>query len=180
VPARLTNLPPISPEDLVGRAAELAGLADLLDASTRRVLLDGLGGIGKTTLAKAFAQAHAARYRHVLWIEQSGSLVSSLVNHPHLALNLGLSFAEVENESVRFNKITSALMQLSPGPKLLVIDNADESILDGQPAASLPAPPDWQVLVTSRYRLAGFKEFTLNELTPKRRKNSSGGTTAGS
>src|SRR5262249_33259305 len=59
-PAPLSR-PPLL-RDIVGREAEIAHIADLL-INERHVTLAGAGGIGKTTVAVAAAQAFAAQCR---------------------------------------------------------------------------------------------------------------------
>src|ERR1044072_4089177 len=80
---------PRSTLDLIGRERELEQLSALLipekPASTlepTRLALTGLGGIGKTSLARAFMRAFGNRYAGVWWAraETPTSLAASLAN----------------------------------------------------------------------------------------------------
>lgn len=59
---------------VVGRATELAQLAEMLaetgeeQVNNSGAILSGQGGIGKTTLARAFAEQNAQDYAGVLWV----------------------------------------------------------------------------------------------------------------
>src|SRR5919108_6679810 len=66
--AAQTTLLPHLATPFIGRAAELAELAALLDDPACRLLtLAGPGGIGKTRLALALATQQASRYPHGVW-----------------------------------------------------------------------------------------------------------------
>ncbi|KAL9633792.1 MAG: hypothetical protein Q9164_004484 [Protoblastenia rupestris] len=71
VPFRLTGLPVVG--NFVNRQTEMGQIEDSLLPSTtqdrRRIhVLHGLGGIGKTQLAIAFARKHQERYSAILWL----------------------------------------------------------------------------------------------------------------
>ncbi len=65
------HLPPATASRLFGVEPVLARLRDWLlpDDGPRWVLVEGLGGLGKTTLAHAFAQQHLDHWRDVAWVD---------------------------------------------------------------------------------------------------------------
>ena len=80
------NLPP-SPTPFIGRAEELAELADLLaDPDCRLVTLVGPGGIGKTRMALQVAADHIGTFAHGIYfvplmtISSTESLISTVAN----------------------------------------------------------------------------------------------------
>lgn len=69
----LSSAPVIDASNFVGRALELDRMSDVLrpgEASIeqRRLVLGGMGGIGKTQLAIAYARRHQTRYASVIWL----------------------------------------------------------------------------------------------------------------
>lgn len=172
IPRQLTRYAPISPQECIGRASDQLRLGDALNQSSKVVLVNGLGGIGKTTLAKAWLQPVLPRYKHFAWIEVRGNddksiatFVETVAYHPDLAQNLQLSFAEKEPPESRFREIMNALRQLE-GPNLLVIDNAGLDMNQKEIREQLPLPPSWQVLLTARSRLHGYEAVLLDKLKP--------------
>lgn len=65
--------PLIDPNDFVGRTAELDMMVEILQpgqesVEQRRLVLGGMGGIGKTQLAIAYARRHQRSYESVFWL----------------------------------------------------------------------------------------------------------------
>ncbi len=116
---------------LVGRAAELDGLTDLLRRH-RVVTLAGAGGIGKTRLAEALAAELAAApdpahdtppAPDVRWVDLAPCASPAEVRHA-----VARSVGAVEHGGVGdLERIAAALAVL--GPTLLVLDNC-EHVLD--------------------------------------------------
>ena len=178
IPRQLTPYLPIDPgEECLGREDDLRELAAKLEKSQKVVVVNGLGGIGKTTLAKAWFQNVQDQYKHFLWIELTGnddqtgqyaiSFIETIAWHPTLATNLQLEAAgQNEPPEARFQTVMNALRQLK-GPNLLVVDNAGSEMEQAAIRAQMPLPPDWRVLLTSRNRLNGYEPLPLDRLAPE-------------
>jgi class 3 adenylate cyclase len=144
------NLPQPNPT-FVGRAAELEALRRALAATGRgaitqsRRAISGLGGVGKTQLALAYAYEHLGAYDLVRWVraEEPGALAA---DYAGLAPALGLD-PNVPDRTVLIAAIRGKLERV--GRWLLVFDNATEP---GSLEAYLPRVGDGHVLVTSRWR----------------------------
>lgn len=138
------NLPGMQTE-LVGRQRELAELSNLLDSDHMRLLtLIGMGGMGKTRLAIALAQANVAKYRHGAVFIALGALTStsSLTTLMLNALDL-----HTEGDPLQY-----LIRYIRDKQLLLVLDNAEHLLNDVSELALalLQACPHLQILVTSR------------------------------
>ena len=135
---------------LVGRQHELVQIAQLLDEH-RLVTLCGPGGIGKTRLALAVAEAQTGIYRQGAHFVPLLSLNSPTAIAPTIGNVLGLSFLEGRAPQEQL------LDHLRPQQVLLVLDNM-EHLLTGDKAgetlalveAMLAAAQDLTILATSR------------------------------
>lgn len=165
LPAALTlNIPKTDPAALIGRENDLEELNRLL-ATEDGVVVNGLGGIGKTALAQAYLGKYTSGYRHIAWITQTtGRIVDDLINTKGLISILGIDAAGLEPDQL-FEKIILKLKAVEDGPNLLVIDNAEQPLSDYRHL--LPGHPGWHVLVTSREDIDGFYTKRLGFLSPE-------------
>ena len=160
LPKELTSLiPKTSAQAIVGRDKDLVDLQARLFDNRQVVLVNGLGGIGKTTLAQVYVETFYNEYRHIAWISQiSDNLMADVVNSGGLLLSLGIDSRGKEQEAL-FQEIIVSLKRISDRPNLLVIDNAGPAL--SRLYDTLPHQPHWHILVTSRERIY---KFDLKEL----------------
>jgi DNA-binding SARP family transcriptional activator len=134
--------------EVVGREAELAALRAAFTASPRRGrpvwrVLTGLGGVGKTSLARAYAQRFQEHYALVWWIRAGDPQAVAGEFRTLLAL-LAPHYAETHDPT----QAAHAVLANWTEPWLLIIDNvATPQALHGL----LPACGAGDVLVTSRF-----------------------------
>jgi len=64
----LTQHPPAPPHSFLGREEELTEIHELLNQESRLLLVNGIGGIGKTTIAQAYCEQHRDQFRHIAWL----------------------------------------------------------------------------------------------------------------
>ena len=153
------KVPRIAPEKIVGRENDLADLRERLCDERQVVLVNGMGGIGKTTLAQGYVAKHWNEYQHVVWISQiSDDVLTDFVYTEGLLSNLGIQ-ADGQEVQDLFIQIMTALKTVAEQPNLLVIDNAESELSDFY--AYLPAQPKWHILITSRQYL---EKFDIKEL----------------
>jgi len=146
IPHNLTA-PPFLPEAFLGRSVELQAIKARLFAGANLLLLvNGEGGIGKTSLASRYYHAYQAEYAHVAWLLSEKNIANALLT---LAGSLGLQFAETLPTAARLDLLLTALAEL-PGPCLLVLDNANE--LDDLETnyLNLRRCPNFHLLLTTR------------------------------
>lgn len=151
---------PVAATPLIGRAAESRILQQLLiQEQCRLVTLLGAGGMGKTRLALACAEALAPTYAHgagfvALAALEDPQYLSVAVAH---ALDLPLQGSRAPTEQL--------WDALAPRRMLLVLDNFEQLL--GQVAsvqwvkALLERAPGLQLLITSRERLRISHERTF-------------------
>ncbi|MFF4870084.1 FxSxx-COOH system tetratricopeptide repeat protein [Streptomyces sp. NPDC000961] len=130
--------------DFSGREAELTRLREgLLDPRQSLVqVLHGMGGIGKTQIALAYAHRFGGQYDLVWWIdaEQADQLP---VHYTELADRLGIAKPDAGSE----HNARALLQHLRDRQRwLLILDNAEDP---GQIEPWLPEGPG-HVLITSR------------------------------
>jgi tetratricopeptide (TPR) repeat protein len=164
-PKDLTSkIPKIHADDIVGRTEELQVLQHSLFQHKQTVLVNGLGGIGKTTLAQAYLSAHYQDYQHVAWVTQRGAdMTQDIAQDEGLLRSLSVSREGKDIQQV-FYEILYKFKTISNKPNLLVLDNADRALTAIKDM--LPAQPDWHLLVTSRERIDGFHTQEIGFLSP--------------
>ena len=148
--AALSNVPIAVPLHFMGRDEALAAIETALQRNEGRVaitVLHGMRGVGKTTLAAAYAEDHRSDYRATWWIraQTEPALRADLVG---LGIRLGWVGADEKEESA----VEAVMERLRhEGEKLLLIfDNAiDVNAFN----AYLPRGGQAKVLVTSNARV---------------------------
>ena len=114
---------PAYPELFIGRDKEVEAVHErLVHQQNVLLLVNGRGGIGKTTLASKYYYHYKEYYRHLVWVFSGTSIVDALLT---LALPLNVQFAPNATNEERL----TALLQVMAGlnrPCLLIVDNANE------------------------------------------------------
>ncbi|MFM9947292.1 MAG: NB-ARC domain-containing protein [Saprospiraceae bacterium] len=115
---------PFQPEYFLGRETDLLNIRDKFFSGEHFLLLvNGVGGVGKTALASRYYQTYQNDYTHTAWVLNEKNITNALLL---LAAPLGVQFEEHMNAGERLEILLKALADL-PRPCLLVIDNANES-----------------------------------------------------
>jgi tetratricopeptide (TPR) repeat protein len=149
-PSTVWTVPPPHP-DFVGRESELAALEAALSAGgvsalTQPTTMHGLGGIGKTQLALAFAARHFDLYTAGFWLPAENPTALA-VAFADLARELRLPEADDPDQRRRTEAVRRWLASPQSGLWLLVFDNAERR---EDVAPYLPAGRRGHVLITSR------------------------------
>jgi tetratricopeptide (TPR) repeat protein/transcriptional regulator with XRE-family HTH domain len=149
---------PAPPQLFTGRAAELADLEKIHDASTVVITaIDGMAGVGKTALAVQAAHQMVERYPDgQLFIDLHGYTEGVAPVEPGEALDRMLRALGVRGERIPADLDERAGLyrsRLAEQRMVIVLDNATT---EAQVTPLLPGAPGCLVLVTSRRRLAGL------------------------
>jgi len=164
LPKELTlTIPRIHPEDIIGREKDIKELHELLSTGKRTIVVNGLGGIGKTTLVQVYLSKYYDEYAHIAWITQnSDSIANDFVNDGGLIRNLSIETGNLEPEKL-FEEISRKLKGIADKPNLLIIDNGELALSNY--SNKLPGQPNWHLLVTSREEISGFHLLPLDFLS---------------
>lgn len=164
IPKELTKIPKINlNHDFFGREQELEELRDrfFIEIGGAYVAINGMGGLGKTTLAKAYIKKYQDAYKHIIWLEYTNSLAETLISDANLLRRL--PFEELESAQSDQKKSTVILDTILKLERLLiVIDNIPTIQAGNQIIQELPL--NCHVLVTSRKKLATFSHFPIKPL----------------
>jgi tetratricopeptide (TPR) repeat protein len=146
LPHHLTA-PPFLSEVFLGREDELAEIhKQLFEGDNLLLLVNGMGGVGKTSLATRYYHTYSNEYAHLAWVLSEKSIANALLL---LALPLGVCFDETMPTEERMQLLLAQMANLNK-PCLLIIDNANE--LEDLQAnyASLRSCPNFHLLLTTR------------------------------
>lgn len=133
-PYVLSNIPDNS-ANFVGRDQELLDICKAFSSGSHIVFLTGIGGIGKSELAKRYGNTHQANYDAVIFAPFEDSVNSSLLN------------IEIQNFDGDEKRKIKQLNRLLDRGILLVIDNMDtEEVPDLDILEKLKC----DILITSR------------------------------
>ncbi|WP_432561171.1 BTAD domain-containing putative transcriptional regulator [Kineococcus sp. SYSU DK003] len=158
-PARAA-VPPTATTSLVGRADDVARLVGLV-RSSRLVTLTGTGGVGKTRLAAAVAEAARADFPGGGWFVPLAALTQASAVLPAVARAVGLPTATDEDV------LDDVVARLGTARCLLVLDNCEHLLEAAADVAALVGRcPGLCVLVTSRapLRVGGEVEHRVEPL----------------
>ncbi|HLP46062.1 MAG TPA: toll/interleukin-1 receptor domain-containing protein [Candidatus Kapabacteria bacterium] len=152
----LTDLPKRRIE-LLGREEDLIYLESHLKKTKQALLVNGLGGIGKTEVCKRFFMDHYREYAFAGWIDFVSSIKESLVAaiDPEQVSNIQAT----DTADERFQKIKTFFKKVE-GDTLLVLDNIenpDDPDLDFLTALR----ENIKIIANSRQIIAGFEVYSL-------------------
>jgi hypothetical protein len=143
----LTESPQVLPV-FEGRDEELEKLHDKLlsgEGDHLILLVNGQGGVGKTSMATQYFFNYNHEYSHAAWVFKKGSIRDAILM---LEFGLNLKFSP-ETDEQRLSIILQKIANLK-APCLLIIDNANEREDLRQHIGDLRRCANFHVLLTSR------------------------------
>ncbi len=140
-----------------GRDRELSELHIMLNEHSK-VFLQGIPGIGKSELTKAYVQNFKKDYTNIIYINYSGNLKNDIVDLDFLE-----DFNANESEKERFRRHHRYLRSLKDD-SLIIVDNfntvaADEELL------SIVLKYSCRILFTTRSRFDEYDTYTIGEMS---------------
>ena len=152
------SFPILKNVNFIGRKKKLEEIVKTLSSENQLVLLNGIGGIGKTALILQFIQLKKQEFRNIAWISYSGSLLSSFVDQID---TIKYSFKERKALLENFLSLSRA-MDRTKGKNLLVIDNIEDSADFRKNLTFLPK--NWKIILSSRKKISILKTITIDVL----------------
>ena len=111
-------------KQFTGRDAELDEIAGHLQED-HVLFLQGMGGIGKSELAKAYAKKYADRYDTVLFIGYRGSILDTICSNEFGTDNFAAWDPKSESREAFFDRKLKALKEITNEFTLVILDNYD-------------------------------------------------------
>lgn len=147
----LRSTPVDAPAFFVGRDEELAALDELLHTPNQHIFsLNGLGGIGKSSLVREYLSHHRGEYDAVLFLYDNGDPDGLLVDDDSVHINT-IERAKGESTDEYLSRKLSALRRLCEEQSILVVlDNFSGDHLE---KAQRQLGLNWKVLLVSRDEL---------------------------
>lgn len=170
-PKVLTYIPKINEEEIVGRNDELLELHNFFKNSNKSVLINGIGGVGKSTLAKLYVSKNFSFFNHIIWIDiqntqviessHSKGLAEAFSNNITLLKNINLEFEPELSVDDKLLIILNKIQNIE-GKNILIIDNVSNEINNYK--NYLPTNPNWDILIISRERVLNYSVLELKVL----------------
>lgn len=157
----LTKNPPKS-NCFIERDVEIENLKDILEGNNVAVIINGMGGIGKTEIAKSFywKENDSQNYKYFGWIDYRDNLKKSFLN----SFNFNISFNDNDSMDAKFNTLLNELYDIND-KVLLFIDNfatnRNSDILNEECEILNSLNNNFKIVITSREVISSFKEFKL-------------------
>jgi tetratricopeptide (TPR) repeat protein len=129
IPHRLTNYIPTNADYVLGRETELETITKYLAIKKPTVLVNGIGGIGKTSVAIKYMALRSGEYKHLAWLTVQSSILETFIGNS--ALLESLKITEKVQELILGQQLASAFElvfhKLNILEKtLVVLDNAND------------------------------------------------------
>ncbi len=168
IPPLLTNNAPPLPKYFLGRENDLKNISKHLQKEKNLLLLNGIGGVGKSTAAAAYWDIHKTQYDHMAWVmvpdgegEAESKLQRAFLEFSPIASSLNIPDSLVETPK-RWRAVLNALHNLE-GNNLLVLDNANDTAVLRYIQQHLNFP-NFTKIITSRNQLTNFPSYRIEVL----------------
>lgn len=156
IPPQLTIKSSTHDNNFIGREDEVKVIDTMLKDSNSLLLINGIGGIGKSSLANHYLYTREKQFKYYGFIEGLDSFISEFRN----SLDL-----KSEKEEELYREIMFKLQDLK-GNKLLVIDNVEDIESHKQLMEMILSlhKYDYKILFTSRRQIKNVTAYPLGTL----------------
>lgn len=142
----------------VHRNDEIEKISNKVLNGQNLMLINGLGGVGKTAIARTLFYHLRENFETIAWIQYTNNLKESLLYS--LAL-----FLDIDDQELRYRRIVNELMTFNRST-LLFIDNLGK--LTDEELSLLNGGTNATIIATSRLPEAdGFESYPINFMSPE-------------
>lgn len=143
-------------EAFAGRAKEFAEISRAIREKQGPVILYGIGGIGKSALARAWTRTHCKEYDGVRILRYQTSILETVVDDTQLTIsNLMYSISGYNNKRRYFHRKIQKLREIAEKEKLLLVLDGCDTFYDRDLERVFALPCDF--LVTTRIQPSVWK-----------------------
>lgn len=155
----ISKLPPPR-QYFIGRNDQIEEIRNHFSNGNHVVFLEGIGGIGKSELAKQYAMKYRLEYKNILFATYSTSL-KDLICDSSTILIKNLVQAPGESENAFFQRKLQQLQILANAKTLIIIDNFD---VDSDPNLEKFLEGPYYVIFTTRNIHPGYPSIDITEI----------------
>ncbi len=160
IPKNLTR-PPFISDVFIGRDDDIDAVhRQLFNDKPLLLLVNGEGGIGKTTLAAHYYSSYEDHYQHLAWVFAEDNLLDAVLT---LAPPLQIVFPPDCPAPQRLDGLLAGMADLHK-PCLLVIDNANNLAELENYYSALRACSNFHILMTTR--ITEFEQVACHKIKP--------------
>lgn len=160
----LTSNPPRN-KQFIKRSSDSQNISDIISTENVAVIVNGMGGLGKTELAKDYywEENDRGKFDRFAWVQYNDNLENSFLS----CFNYDLDSIDKDIDGKKFRKLIAELNSLT-GNTLLIIDNfkshIDRDVFKEECNVLSSFNSNIKVILTSREVITGFKEYKLGFL----------------
>ncbi len=157
--------------EFTGRAEELQTIREHFENGEHCVFLYGMGGIGKSEVAKAYAKMYRHDYETILFATYQQSLLQLITDDRAIPIKGfargGVNGGQVETTEHYFARKMDVLMELASPKTLLIVDNFD---VEEDPLLEEVLRLSCHFLITTRtnFEDSGYPCVMLEAMDPER------------
>jgi tetratricopeptide (TPR) repeat protein len=157
---RLITKIPQAREHFLGREDLMQEITDAFSAGNRVLFLEGLGGIGKSELAKQYALQNRDRFDKILFVTYTNGLCPMVCDKNLIQIE-GLEQEQEESDAAFFTRKMQVFRTLADDRTLLIVDNFD---VDTDPDLAVFTEGVHKILLTTRNAHAGYPSIRVNAI----------------
>lgn len=173
IPKELNTIPKLQHQYFLPRPAIINSIEIQLQ-TPEPLILQGTGGMGKTTCCRYIADKHQDNFYHKAWINVSAELPLSFVNDSELTAALSQTPASQSGEEDTNQKFFGLIGKLKALPhakgqrSLLIVDNVNDDLLNRIESKSLfdiiSLNTNWKVIITTRTLYHSLPRLPIDQL----------------
>lgn len=157
----LKTVLPLGNNYFCGRSTEISEIHDILKTETNFLILHGIGGIGKSELAKHYATTYKSEYDAAVFVRFQKNMMQTIVSDMNFPI-VNCKRSDDESDEEYLNRKVNILQKICTDRHLIILDNFDvEDCDDLELLTGLPC----NILVTSRVDYSDvFCQYEVEEL----------------